>query len=197
MDYKEINKNLFKKAEIFTLSTFGILVLGLWAFFEASFWFIAPDFIIGLFCFLAPKKNRKFILTALFISLIGGFCYYLFTVNNFELATNILHNTPFVSEENINFVKAIYSKNGVYATILQAITLIPFKIWTNLVVLNKFDPLVYFFLVGLSRLFRFFLVGMIAIYLRKRIEKFARDNFIVLLITYSVLFLTITYILES
>jgi len=196
MKYIKANRIAASKLELFVVSTTGLILLGLWAFFEASFWFIAPDFLIGLYCFLAPKKYKKIIFTTLVISLIGGFAYYLFILNNFGLSTQILDKTPFISDKNFNFVKDIYLEKGVIATFLQSITLIPFKIWTYHITLYNFNPLIYFILVGISRAFRFILVGLIAVYLRKKMENIGKNHLIPLVVLYTLLFLLVTSILE-
>jgi len=197
MDYFQTNKKVYDRFKIFSLSGWALALLCLWAFFEASFWFIAPDFIIGLLCFLAPKRYKRFIFAALIISLLGGIAYYAFTDSYFNQASEILMKTPFVSEKNVDFVEKLYLEHGVYATIFQSITLIPFKIWTNNIVKYNFNALAYFLLVGISRAFRFFMFGFLAGYLRKKLGKISERHIILIGLIYTAIFLGVMIILEA
>jgi hypothetical protein len=174
-----------------------MILIALWSFFEASFWFIAPDFLIGLFCFLAPKRYKKILLIALVFSILGGLFYYFFNVYNLNILTEILINTPFVSEKNMLFVSNLYLTHGIFATLLQAITLIPFKIWTHFVVLYNLNPAIYLLLVGISRLVRFAIVGFIAIKFRHFLGSKVKRHSIFIIAIYSLIFLLITFLLES
>jgi len=196
MNYLQINKKIYDWLKIFSLSGWALALLCLWAFFEASFWFIAPDFIIILLCFLAPKKYRKFIFIALIVSLLGGIAYYAFTSSYFNQSNEILMKTPFVSEKNMGFVENLYVKNGVSATILQSVTLIPFKIWTNNVVKHNLDAFIYFLLVGISRTFRFFIFGFLATYLRKKLRKNTERHILLIFLVYAALFMGVIFLLD-
>jgi membrane protein YqaA with SNARE-associated domain len=197
MNYLQINRKAYDWLKIFSLGGWALALLCLWAFFEASFWFIAPDFIIILLCFLAPKQYKKFIFIALIVSLLGGIVYYVFTSNYFNQASEILMKTPFSSEKSIESVGELYSKLGVYATMLQSITFVPFKIWTYTVVKYNLNSLIYFILVGISRLFRFFILGLLARYLKIKMNKIAERHILLILFVYTFIFLGIIFLLVA
>jgi len=195
--YKEVNRKIYTRAEIFAASGLGLTLLVLWSFFEASFWFIAPDFILGLLCILAPKKYKKFLVAAIITSIFGGVFYYSLNLIHFEGLTEILVKTPFAAEKSMNFVSALFSNYGVIATLMQSITLIPFKIWTHFAVLYGFSPILYFLLAAVSRIFRFFIVAWIACFLGIKAKKWIKNNFVAFLAAYILLFVIGMLLLEA
>jgi len=197
MRIKELNQKVYDKFYIFAGSLVGLILLGLWSFFEASVWFIAPDFLIMLFSLVLFKKYKKFILVALITSLIGGLLYYILNLFYFEQLTDILFNTPFVAERSVAFVSKLLSEYGVIATFLQSITLIPFKIWTHFIVQYNLSPLLYFVFVAISRTIRFFVVAFVFAFLGKKFKNKIRNNFNWLLIIYLLSFALVMFLLEA
>ena len=183
LNYSKINAKVYEKLEKFSLDGWALIILGIWAFFEASFWFIAPDFIIGVLCFFAPKRYKKFLGVTIVISLIGGLGYYLFVSIYPELAMTILSQTPFLTEKSMGFVSDYLGK-GVSYTLLQSFTFIQFKAWTYFANVYGLNIIAYFFLVGISRIIRFSVVAGIAILLSKINKKFLKKNIILLILGY-------------
>lgn len=190
-------KKLFDKISIFTASSAGLILLFLWAFFEASFWFIAPDFLIAIYCVINSKNYKKFLKGVIIASILGGALYYLLNYINFSEMTRILVNTPFVSSKNIGFVDAIFIKYGIFGTFFQSITLIPFKIWTHFAFFYGFNPIIYLFFVAISRIFRFYIVAIVAMWISKKFRKNIEKNLIYWLVLYTILFLLLTFLWEA
>jgi membrane protein YqaA with SNARE-associated domain len=190
------NQKALKKSTLFAGSFAGLVLLSIWSFFEASFWFIAPDFLIAIFSFLVPKKYKKYIFLALLFTLLGGIAYYSLNIFYLENMTLILQNTLFVSEKNIDFVSKILTQYGVGGSFFQSFTLIPFKIWTNLVVILNLNPLIYFVIVIFSRLIRFTIIAGIAILARKKLGNLNKKYFLIIAIVYLILFFSIMFLLE-
>lgn len=197
MDYFRFNRLVFDKFSVFAGGTLALVFLAVWSFFEASFWFVAPDLLISIFSILAPKKYRKFIFIVLLSSLLGGIFYYCLNFFYFDQLIRVLYHTPFISERNILFVSEILGKYGVFGAFFQSFTLIPFKIWTSFVFSNGLNPYVYFAIVMISRFIRFFIFALVALYLRKSFERVIRNNFCLLLSLYLVVFFMFMFILEA
>ena len=143
-------------------ATVGLVAVALWAFAEATFWFIAPDFLIMILCAAAPRAWKRIVLWALAGSLVGG--VVCFALNTFFLDEmgQILRATPFVQERMITEIDSLYSKLGPQAVLHQSFSFMQFKIWTHLAVLHGFQPILYFLLVMVSRAVRLGLVGLAA-----------------------------------
>ncbi len=196
MNYKDMSEKSYKKTSIFAGSIIGGILLGVWSFLEASFWFIGPDFLIILFSFVLPKKYKRFILIAIISSLLGGIFYYVLNLFYFDQLSIILFNTPFVVTRNVNFVSNILSSYGVAGALMQSITLIPFKIWTHFIIEFGFSPIIYFILVIISRTFRFLVFAGIASFVARRFPKISRKYFFLFLLIYIILFVGIMIIIE-
>jgi membrane protein YqaA with SNARE-associated domain len=194
--YYNINEKTYNFLNKFILSTSAIILLILWAFFEASFWFIAPDLLITIYCFFPKSNHKKFINIAIISSIIGGIFYLILTFLYPIQITNILIQTPFVNEGKLSFVSNLFSNHGVISTLLQSFSFIPFKIWTNQAVLNNFNLFFYFSLVAISRIIRFYFGAFISKYLGKKFEKFNKKNIIPIFIVYIAIFLILLVIIE-
>jgi hypothetical protein len=197
MDYFKLNRLVFDKASIFAVGFLGIFFVCIWSFFEASFWFVAPDFLIAIFSFLVPKYYRKYIYYALIFSLLGGIFYYVLNLFYFELMGEVLGQTFFVSTKNLELVSGLFAQYGVLGAFFQSFTLIPFKIWTHLVVGNGFNPSIYFLIVIVSRAIRFFIIGLVAIGLRKLLRNYVRDNILILFVLFVMFFFGVMFVLEA
>jgi membrane protein YqaA with SNARE-associated domain len=164
-------------------------VLAIWAFLEASFFFIAPDYIIGIMA--ATKYDKKKVLViSLASSIFGGLLFYY--TNYYYDLTNILFQVPFVSQDKLSFIQVIYSKFGIFGALLQSITLIPFKIWTYAAASLKYNVLLFLLIVFISRLVRFTLVYFVMGFFNKWFKK--RPALILLI--YTMLFASIMLIFE-
>jgi hypothetical protein len=197
MGYFKLNRQVFDKSSVFAAGFLGIVLVCVWSFFEASFWFVAPDFLIALFSFLVPKNYRKFIYYALVFSLVGGIFYYVLNLFYYELIGEVLKQTFFVSTKNLEFVSGLFAQHGVLGAFFQSFTLIPFKIWTHLAVGNGFNPAIYFLIVIVSRAIRFFIIGLVAVGLRKLLKNYARENIVILFVLFVIFFFGVMFALET
>ena len=195
--YKHVNGKISDLIATAATSRSGLLLVGGWAVAEATFWFIAPDFILGILLAFAPKSWKRLLASALVGSLIGGvFSFALNSVYPTWMA-NILNSTPFVQPHMIAFVEGVYNRHHYFGVLFQAFSFMQFKIWTHLAVLHGFNPLIYFFLVMVSRAVRFGAVSLLAKNVGDRIQHLLRAHAIAFLFCYTSLFLALLFFLES
>lgn len=167
----------------------------LWAFFEASFFFIAPDFILMFYSYAKNNWKKILLITAGF-SFLGGIFYFLLIQFMGEKLYTILLNTPYIGNTNILTVQGFYDNYGVYGTIFQSFTFMPFKIWTYLSVSNQLNPFIYFLFVMISRIVRFGIVIIIAKMLNKYFGNFIKKHFILAVLSYGILFVLLIEFME-
>lgn len=134
--YQSFNTTFYNRAVTFVSSPIGITFLVVWSFCEASFWFIAPDFLLVMFAFLKPTHKNKFFAVA-------------------------------------------------------------FKIWTHIAVVMGLNPIIYFPLVTISRVFRLYPVTWLSAYVSRYATNFLKNNFLVVLASYVILFFTMLVVLEN
>lgn len=166
-----------------------------WAFFEASFFFIAPDFILMFFSYAKNNWKKILLITAGF-SILGGIFYFVLIQFMGEKLYAVLINTPYIGSANILTVQGFYDTYGVYGTIFQSFTFMPFKIWTYLSVSNQLNPLIYFLFVMISRIVRFGIVIIIAKILNKYFGNIIRKNFIISILSFVTFFVLLIEFME-
>ncbi|MCX6118882.1 MAG: hypothetical protein NT027_15200 [Proteobacteria bacterium] len=197
MTYTELNHRVHERLKTVSLSQSGQVIVFTWAIAEATFWFIAPDFIIGLLVVIAPASWLILVRASLFGSLVGGLLSYGLNLLYPEWMAQILHSTPFVQQSMIEFVDGVYTKHGHAGVLFQAFSFMQFKIWTQAAVKFDFNAFVYFSFVMISRSIRFGASAWLAKIIGSRIEKFLKDHIVLFSILYTLTFIGLLVMLEG
>lgn len=135
-----------------------LILLSLWAFGEASFWFVAPDFLLIPLSLQKPRNWFKLSLIAWVSSIGGGLFYFWWASKNPELAQTVLSQTPFVSSRMQESISNLYQKYGFWGALFQSWSFMSFKIWTWEAIRADLNFWGYFPVVVFSRIFRLFVV---------------------------------------
>jgi membrane protein YqaA with SNARE-associated domain len=175
------------------MSRFALILLTVWAFFEASFWFIIPDFILLVLCMLNPKNYKKFFIFTILSSLIGITFYFLFVSNYPSISLNILMNTPFINQNMIDSINTLYNNEGIVSSLWQTTTFFPVKVWTYQAALHNFDLFLYLFFLAISRSIRMFIISFTFSFLGRKFNRFIRRNLLWMLIVYILVFFAILF----
>ena len=174
-----------------------LIFLSLWAFVEASFWFIAPDFLLMPLSWEQPKKWFKFSLITWASSVAGGLFYLWWASKHFEAAQSILEMTPFVSARMHAKISALYQEHGAWGALFQSWSFMSFKIWTFEAIKQQLSLAHYFPIVILSRVFRIFVVSWISSRCSRWILPYWRKNLAVSWLSYSLVFFLVLRLLET
>ncbi len=188
MNLREINHKLYGKLNILTSASGAIILLAIWAFFEASIWFVIPDFLLLILCVFSPKKYKIFFITCILFSIVGISAYFLFTSQYLDISSKMLRSTPFLNENMLDRVDSRYNQEGVIAAIWQTTTVTPVKVWTFKAVEHKFNFFSYLLFIAISRAIRMLLVCIIFSYLGRRLSNFLLRNTVQFLLLYLVVF---------
>jgi len=195
--YHHINKNFSDWIALLAMSRAGLVVVVFWAMAEATFWFIAPDFILGILIAFAPQAWKRLLLGALVGSFLGGIISLVLNHITPAWMAVVLSNTPFVQQHMIAFVESVYSKHGYIGVLFQAFSFMQFKIWTHLAVLHGFNPALYLALVMVSRTIRFGVAAVLAKEIGKKISNFLIRHAILFTSVYTCIFIALLVILEG
>jgi membrane protein YqaA with SNARE-associated domain len=169
-------------------SSLGTVAIAAWAFSEATFWFIAPDFLIMILCVFAPTAWKRIVIWALAGSLLGGMVSLSLNVLFFDQMASILQATPFVTARMIDDVDTVYSHLGHSAALRQSFSAIQFKIWTHLAVAHDFQPAIYLSLVMISRAARFGLAAFFVQLVGRSFPRVFSRHSLTLLLAFTVAF---------
>jgi len=80
MQYNKLNQVFYESFSRFSGQKKSSIILSIWAFLEASFFFVAPDFILTPLSFFNPKEYKKLFLITLISALIGGIFYFVLNI---------------------------------------------------------------------------------------------------------------------
>ena len=109
----------------------------------------------------------------------------------------ILLATPFVTPRMLEFIDNAYTNYGYAGILVQSVSFMSFKIWTYQAVKFEFAPYLYFPLVMISRTFRLMLVTWVAALIGRKCNQIAKPYFPILLVVYSIAFVSMLIVVES
>jgi hypothetical protein len=136
--------------------------VAVWAFGEACFWFIAPDFLLMPFAVRQPKRWLRLSIAAWCGSFAGGGFYFAFCSLHPAPAEAIITHTPFVTPAMLSSISGLFERHGHWGALAQAYSFMSFKIWTFEAVRHHLSWWAYLPIVMFSRVFRLFVVTWIA-----------------------------------
>lgn len=195
--YEHLTSRYYRWARVAGAGSLGLVVVGIWAFSEGTFWFIAPDFVLILASSIVPPAWRRLVLAALAGSLLGGLVSWMLNSYWLEEMGRVLQVTPFVTQQMIDTIAGWYTQYGPPAVFFQSISFMQFKIWTHLAVRQDFDPVIFFVIVMLSRAVRFAAVAWIGSFVGRRMPKTIERHAIALTACYSILFVLMLMVMEG
>jgi membrane protein YqaA with SNARE-associated domain len=194
---RDVNYQAAERFSQFAGSRAALLLLGAWAFFEPSFWFIAPDLLLWLMCLYSPKKYVRFFLVTLASSLAGACLYFALNLLFFEDLHRILLATPFVNDGMILRIESVLAAYGMKGLLLQSFSFISIKIWVHLAVEHNIPLLWFIILTGLSRALRFFLFALLFSRVGLWFGIFLKRYFISFVTLYVLGFMAVLVLLET
>lgn len=194
--YGRLTSRFHRWAQAAGAGSVGLAIVGMWAFCEGTFWFIAPDFVLILASAFVPAAWRRLVVAALVGSILGGTVSWLLNSNWMEEMYRVLISTPFVTQRMIGTIDGWYGQHGMPAVFFQSFSFMQFKIWTHLAVRHGFNPVGYFVIVMLSRAIRFAVVAWIGSIVGRRMPKIIERHAIALTMCYSILFVVMLIVME-
>ena len=156
---------------------YGLPVLGLLAFAEASFFPVPPDVLLIALCLAIPAKSYRFALVASLGSVAGGVLGYLIGWSVWDvLSPYFFQYVPGFSADGFAQVKSLFDKYDFWTVFAAGFTPIPYKIFTIASGAFQINFPVFVGASLISRGLRFFLVAALFYYLgrpaRALIEKY-------------------------
>lgn len=140
------------------LSDKGLLGLGFcWAFFEAIFWFILPDFFLAPAVISRPKLAKRLLLSVITGTMLGTMTMLILASLFFSQIAVMISNVPFTTQEMIPRVET-QLQSGIVSVILQPFSGIPVKVWSYTVIASGYSVIYYYIAVNIGRIIRFLLV---------------------------------------
>lgn len=143
-----------------------LLLIFLWGFSEASWFFIIPDVILSLFAI--QQNSKKLILIANLIcvagAVAGGAVIYILSVFDYHAIYNFILHIPAVHEYMIVYVQNKMNTDTFFALLTGPLFGIPYKIFA--LEAHQYTSIFTFLLFTIpARLIRFILISFLAYYL--------------------------------
>lgn len=156
---------------------YGLPVLGLLAFAEASFFPVPPDVLLMALCLALPSKAYRFALVATIGSVTGGVAGYLIGWGFWGTVSPLFFDyIPGFTPEGFSHVKSLFDQYDFWTIFAAGFTPIPYKIFTIASGAFQINLPIFIGASLISRALRFFLVAALFYYLgrpaRVLIEKY-------------------------
>ncbi|MCD6580293.1 MAG: DedA family protein [Desulfuromusa sp.] len=166
---------------------YGVPVLGMLAFAEASFFPIPPDVLLMALALAMPWKSYRFALVATIGSVAGGALGYLIGWGLWDKVGLYFYDyVPGVTVAGFNQVGGLFEQYGFWIVFAAGFTPIPYKIFTIAAGVFSVNFPIFMLASLIGRGLRFFLVAAMFYYFgkpaRRLIEKYFNLLSILLLI---------------
>ncbi len=120
-----VKTNLSRHLENFFLSKYANYLLFFWAFGEALFWFVIPEFFLLLIVFMRIRRKKQLLFYDVAGTVAGTLVAFLFHFSN-ATVSNLPYIQPAMVEQTISW----YDKLGVFGLIYQPFSGVPYKVFT-------------------------------------------------------------------
>jgi len=145
---------------------YGLPVLGLLAFAEASFFPVPPDVLLMALCLALPLRSYRFALVATLGSVAGGVAGYLIGWGLWGTVSPLFFQyIPGFSPEVFAQVKSRFEQYDFWTIFAAGFTPIPYKIFTIAAGAFQINLPIFIGASLISRALRFFLVAALFYYL--------------------------------
>jgi len=133
----------------------------LWAFSEATFFFVVPDVWLTYTSLTSLKKGFKNVIYALIGALFGGTLMYILGWHDITRISNLLAKIPLVDLSIINEVKESIQSDGVSAMFVGPLKGIPYKIYASFAGALSMNYFIFILISVFARGIRFSLTILI------------------------------------
>ncbi len=181
-------RKLFDLWEGFATTGWAAALMFVWAFAEAIFWPVIPDFLLVLI--VAGNRKRFYVPlaaalagSAFGVSLLYSLGYW-FPVQGGD----VLHALPLVSESQIQRVSLAVSEDGLGALWQQPWSGIPLKVWALVGAIQGIQPQLAIPVFIMTRALRMALIATLTGVVVGFCKPFVRDLSLFVLGTYLILF---------
>jgi membrane protein YqaA with SNARE-associated domain len=155
-----------------------------WAFAEATFWPILPDFLLVPLALGTPRHARRLLLCAITGMALGGSGLYLFAYRQPAAAMHLLQQLPTVRAGARDRARDDLAAHGLAAFLFQPVSGVPFKVWALLAGSQGRSPLQAIPLFVLARSARMAILTLAASLIGVRCRPFLSRHFLVLMTLY-------------
>ncbi len=169
--------------EYFLSSKYADYLIFFWAFSEALYWFVIPEFLLLLIIFLRIKKRPKMILYDIYGTIVG--ILFAFAVN---LQSSSVSKLPFVQLNMVEQVHIWFSNIGEWALLYQPFSGVPFKVFNHTAHDFHLNLFFYIFVAIIARIGRYVLLYLFLTNMYKYFHKFVYNHYVKLLLVSTFIF---------
>lgn len=102
----------------------------LWAFFEAIYWWVFPDFLLILAGVYTRRLKPTIVLFAVVGTACGGTVAFIWATQYPATTTALLDQVPFVSDAMTRSTERIMAEHGPVGVLNHPVSGVPFKVFT-------------------------------------------------------------------
>ncbi|MDR1124294.1 MAG: hypothetical protein LBL61_06945 [Elusimicrobiota bacterium] len=161
-------------------------IIGIWAFLEATVFFIMPDFLLCPAVIARPKQSRDILLMTVIGSVLGMTALAAVCFACPGEIRRLFVYIPFTSDAM--FEKVILEINSSFSVFFQPFSGIPVKVWIWTAIISKTNFFSFFTVIILGRVFRFLMVTLMSLGIEKIVGKPLRNYAVLFLPLYAIAF---------
>ena len=145
-----------------------------WAFFEASVWFVIPEFLLLLIIFLRVKNKKRLLIYDVWGTLCGTFfAFLLFHFSSFEVS-----QAPYIYENMIKQTSVWYQDLGVLGLVFQPFSGVPYKVFIALAQTYNINIIIFTVFAVAVRLSRYWFVYIVLTSIYPLVHKRILNNYL-------------------
>lgn len=172
----ERSKNINTEIEKFIESKYMNYMVFWWAFFEASIWFVIPEFLLLLVIFFRSKNKRKLLTYDIWGTICGTFfAFYFFKLSNFGV-----EQVPYIYQSMLDQTRVWYEDFGVFALIFQPFSGVPYKVFIDLAQDYNLNIIIFTIFAVIVRLSRYWFVYVVLTGVYPLVHKRILNNFLLI-----------------
>jgi hypothetical protein len=148
-----------------------------WAFGEALFWFVIPEFLLLLIVFMRVRRKRELLLFDIYGTIAGTILAFII-----NLPVNIIEKIPYIQPAMVHQAEIWYQKYGLFALAYQPFSGVPYKVFAFLA--PNYHLFIIFFIVAavFVRVARYYIFYAIFSSIYPVLHKYVYRNYVRLLL---------------
>ncbi len=175
--------SISQEIENFFLSKWANYLVFFWAFGEALFWFVIPEFLLLLLVFMRIKRKKQLLTYDVAGTIVGTLFAFTLRLSDLTIA-----KIPYIQDKMIEQTLIWYDKQGIFALFNQPFSGVPYKVFT--LTANRYDFFIIAFilLAVVVRMSRYLIFFGLFVGLYPGLHKFVKKNYLALFLIATFIF---------
>lgn len=174
---------------------FGVILLCVLAFTEASFLPVSPFMVLLAFCLARPKRSLYFALLTLIFTVLGGIFGYYIGQFLFEYVAKPLLNF-YGYWDYFTKLKSILQQHEFLSLLIAGMVPIPFKVFSILSGSMDLNFFLFILAAAISRGIKYFLFAILFLIFGEKAQHFAEKNLTAVMLIFGAVLIGLIFVIR-